>query len=261
MKQFKSQVLSNREVASGYFQLDFQWNLDARPLAGQFLTIRVSELSSPLLRRPFALSNFNEKNNEASIIYQKIGTGTELLSQVKEGDQIDILAPLGNSFSQFLSPEDKSGKNHYIVAGGIGTGPMLYLYRELESAGYNPTLIIGCRTESLIPHASLEGLQNVKLCTDDGSYGYHGNVVQYLQEDTQFSENSIIYCCGPEPMLKGCFDFAEAQSAQVFVSLEQMMACGVGACMGCTCKTTGKKPYARVCKEGPVFHGRDIEWT
>jgi len=262
LKQFVSQILSLSPVAQGYYRLDFFWNAEADPKAGQFLTIRVGDLSTPLLRRPFALSAYDKAEGRASIIFQKIGKGTELLSQMKQGDSIDILGPLGNSFSQEVSPCDNNKKNHIVVAGGIGTGPMLYLADELKREGKTPLLIIGCRTKELVPYPEIDKSIKTVICTDDGSDGFKGNVVDYMRSNPLLDSDSVIYSCGPEPMLRGCQSYAEETGKSSYVSLEQMMACGIGACMGCTCETKNEKQkYARVCKEGPVFPGGEIKWT
>lgn len=261
MKQFESKVSSISKVAEGYYQLDFTWPIDTIPKAGQFLTIRTTELSSPLLRRPFALSAYKSDTQSASIIFQVIGEGTKLLCNRKEGDTLDILAPLGNSFHEAVSHEDQKKDRHYIVAGGIGTGPMLYLAEELKKAGKSPQLIIGCRNESLVPFSSLNDEIDTVICTDDGSYGFQGNVVQYMESVKDIDHRAVIYACGPEPMLKGCHNFSEAKNISLYVSLEQMMACGVGACMGCTCEKSDGKSYARVCKDGPVFTSGEVKWT
>lgn len=261
MKKFTSETISIKNIADDYYLLCFTWNIESIPKAGQFLTIRTTELTSPLLRRPFALSSFDNEKKEASVIFQKIGNGTELLCRLKPGDRLDILAPLGNCFSDYGISDNKEILNHLVIAGGIGTGPMLYLAEELKQAGLNPLLVIGCRTESLVPVSVLDQNIETVICTDDGSMGFKGNVVDYIKSNNDLRENTAIYCCGPEPMLKGCHNYAKETGNTCYVSLEQIMACGVGACMGCTCETEGPKKYARVCKDGPVFKSSEVKWT
>ncbi|MBI9098267.1 MAG: dihydroorotate dehydrogenase electron transfer subunit [Spirochaetaceae bacterium] len=197
----------------------------------------------------------------ASIIFQKVGNGTAILAQLQEGDILDILGPLGNSFSDYRISENGNITNHVVVAGGIGTGPMLYLADELKKTGKKPLLIIGSRTKSLVPFTVLNKEIETIICTDDGSFGFKGNVVDYLKSRSELIKKSVIYCCGPEPMLKGCHFFSVDVGSKCYVSLEQMMACGIGACMGCTCETEGKKKYTRVCKDGPVFESSEVKWT
>jgi len=261
LDQFKSIVTNLENIADEYYLLSFLWNSTSVPKAGQFLTIRTTELTSPLLRRPFALSSYEKNSNTASIIFQNRGHGTSIMAQLNKGDSVDILGPLGNNFSEFNTYNDPAIKNHIVVAGGIGTGPMLYLADELKEWGINPLLIIGCRTKSLIPFPALNNNIETVICTDDGSYGFKGNVVDYMRSNTELESQSAIYSCGPDPMLRGCHFYAQETGSKCFVSLEQMMACGVGACMGCTCETEGQNKYARVCKDGPVFKSCEVKWT
>ena len=258
MKQFNSNVISLEKIADDYYCLSFTWNSKEIPLPGQFLTIRTTHLTTPLLRRPFALSSFNSNEMIGSIIFQKIGEGTTLMCCLKSGDKLDILGPLGNSFQDKIFTDKK--QKHIVVAGGIGTGPMLFLADHLKKDGKEPLLIIGCRTSSLIPFDVLNEEISTVICTDDGSYGYKGTVLDYMKSLSDINSKTYIYCCGPEPMLKGCHFFSKEINARCIVSLEQIMACGVGACMGCTCETVGEKKYARVCKDGPVFKSSDVKW-
>lgn len=260
MKNFKTKILSQSSVARGYMEMTFSWPEDCEtPSAGQFLTIRVQDQPLPLLRRPFALSAFNEAEHSASIIYQVRGKGTEILCSLREGDPLDILSPLGNSFSRA-----GEGSVPLLVAGGIGLGPILYHARELDKAGLKPLLVFGCRDKTLIP--DLPPLKNgrIQFCTDDGSHGFKGSSVDYLNSlDPEDLGNAVLYSCGPTGMLKACHDFALSKDIPCETAMEEMMACGVGACMGCVVELAEgqEKKYARVCKEGPVFQSRIIKWT
>ena len=257
MKNFQSRINRQTKVADGYRALEFSWPSDCEaPLPGQFLTIRVQDSAIPLLRRPFALSAFNGKS--ASIIYQIRGKGTKILSDLTEGSSLDVLGPLGNRF-----PLPGEEETPILIAGGIGLGPILYLAKELDRAGQSPLLVFGCRNSTLIP--KLPSLQNgrIQFCTDDGSEGYHGTSVGYMR--TLNKDNLVnprLYACGPHPMLKACHDLALSMDIPCDVSMEEMMACGVGACMGCAAELDDPVlKYARVCKDGPVFQSRDIKWT
>ena len=257
MKNFKSQIISQNAIAEGYRELEFTWPSDCEtPRPGQFLTIRIQDSAIPLLRRPFALSAFKE--GSASIIYQIRGKGTQRLATLPEGSAIDVLSPLGNGFSM---PDQE--KNLLLVAGGIGLGPILYLARELDRSGYAPLLVFGCRNKSFIPE--LPSLKNgrIQFCTDDGSAGFKGTSVDYLKSlDNDRKTASRLYACGPLLMLKACHDFAVSMDMPCETAMEEMMACGVGACMGCAVELTDPvKKYARVCKDGPVFQSRDLKWT
>ncbi len=260
MKNFKSTILSQRSIAKGYMEMSFLWPEECEtPRPGQFLTIRIQKQPVPLLRRPFALSGFNRESRTASIIYQIRGTGTEILSDLSEGSDLDVLSPLGNSFTF-----PTVGEKPLLIAGGIGLGPILFFARELDQAGQKPVLIFGCRDRSLIP--DLAPLKNgrIQFCTDDGSEGFHGTSVDYMNSlESSELEGARIYSCGPAPMLKACHNFAIERELPCETAMEEMMACGVGACMGCVVELAEDqdRQYARVCKDGPVFQSRMIKWT
>jgi len=259
MKNYKSELLGQRAIANGYMEMDLIWQKEwetAKP--GQFLTIRVQETPVPLLRRPFALSSLDESAEKASIIYQVRGKGTRVLESLKPGAPLDILSPLGNGFT---TPE--ASHPPLLIAGGIGLGPILFLARELDKANLSPLLVFGCRDKSFIP--DLPGLKNgrIQYCTEDGSFGFKGSSVAYLESlKASALSSAVIYACGPTGMLKACHNFAVKNSLPCETAMEEMMACGVGACMGCVVELEGKEQkYARVCKDGPVFQSRDIKWT
>ncbi|QEN08606.1 dihydroorotate dehydrogenase electron transfer subunit [Oceanispirochaeta crateris] len=259
MKNFISKILGQKSIARGYVELELSWPEDCEtPKPGQFLTIRIQDQPVPLLRRPFALSSFNLDKRSASIVYQVRGKGTRILESLPAGSSLDILSPLGNSFTN-PSKEETA----ILVAGGIGLGPILYFARELDRAGMNTILVFGCRDKTLIPN--LPPLKNgsIQYCTDDGSAGFSGSSVAYL-ESLSLKELSQprLYACGPTGMLRACHNFALKADLPCETAMEEMMACGVGACMGCVVELEGKEQkYARVCKDGPVFQSRDIKWT
>lgn len=260
MKQFNSQIISNVQIAKDLFHLEFLWDKkNGTPLPGNFLTIRISPNSIPLLRRPFALSSFDRNKAKASILYQKRGIATEILSGKSTGDNLDIIGPLGNSFSI-----KKSVSTIIAVAGGIGIGPILFAASTLQSNGKTNFLIIGARSSEYLPEKkywSLLGFEPV-ISTDDGSTGMKGTVLDVLKTiETNHCANAEIFSCGPLPMLKACHEFAAGRGILCKVSMEQTMACGVGACMGCVIKTVHAPGFARVCKDGPIFDSRDILWT
>lgn len=237
-------------------QLDFLVDAAGEaPLAGHFFTLRITNSISPLLRRPFAFSGFDPASGRASCIYQVRGNGTELLATLGERAPLDIIGPLGRPF-----PLPAPGEQPVLVAGGIGLGPILFLSRALASAGIVSPFIFGCRSAAFFPQRAFYGIP-VTVCTDDGSLGFRGTVADYLKSiSTGLPARTVLYCCGPHPMLRGCHDFALQRSIRCIVSVEQTMACGVGACMGCAVRMRGSTPYARACKEGPVFESGDLLW-
>jgi len=263
MKQIKERVISNDQIAQDYYRLVFTWNPDAGiPEPGQFITLRVTDSSVPLLRRPFAFSGYSVSRQQASIIYLKRGTGTEIMAGYISGDTVDIIGPLGNYLRTPLK-----GKKPILLAGGIGLGPLLFYSTVLEQRGIPHEFIFGTRSKRFVPDMQIQRTAGSKfrdlvICTDDGSIGYAGTVVDYVREiPVDKIKNTVLYCCGPHPMLKLCHGIAELHNFECYVVMEQIMACGVGACMGCTVKIKKKPGYARVCTEGPVFRSRDVIWT
>ncbi len=255
MKQFESRVIKNSVINEHFLEMEFEWNTTQIPSPGQFLTIRVSEKTVPLLRRPFAFSSFDSQNKSCSIIYQKRGEATETLSQKRAGEKIDIIGPVGNGFPRF------EGKEALLVAGGIGLGPILFLSNSLRKAGIPTTLIFGCRSKSLKPVSPSFEREEPVICTDDGSEGFHGTTMDYLNSiSRKAGPGSALFCCGPHPMLRACHNFSTKHQIPCYVSVEQVMACGVGACMGCVVKTVDPPGFKRACKEGPVFRSFELEW-
>ncbi len=254
MKQFLGTVTGNTPISSDFLEMTFTWdNAAGTPLPGQFFTLRISDDSVPLLRRPFALAAFDEARG-AVMMYQRRGRGTEILATKVGGDRLDVLGPLGRPFPL---PE---GRKALLIAGGIGIGPIAFLADAL-AARENPfRLVIGCRSAPLFPATlRLAGLSPV-ICTDDGTLGFKGTTGDYLRSiEHTIDRDTVLYACGPLPMLKACHEMAILRECDCFVSVEQVMACGVGACMGCAVKAAGGG-YLRACTEGPVFASRELDW-
>jgi dihydroorotate dehydrogenase electron transfer subunit len=255
MNQFSAQVRNNRVVAEGLYEVEFATVGVNQIAPGQFLTIRLSQTTTPLLRRPFAFSDYDTQQNTASVIYLKRGAATSFLASRELGDVLDVIAPLGNGF-----PRPEVGRPVVLVGGGIGLGPVLFMAKSLTLAGRDCVLVVGGRTSGAIPGEDLFEGVNTVICTDDGSRGFAGTTVDYLRSEKLASSDTELYACGPEPMLRACHAYAKETGARCWVSMEQVMACGVGACMGCVVKTNTPAGYARVCKEGPVFNAEEIVW-
>lgn len=251
MIQEQCKVIKNSLIANEYYELVFTWNEKFRPEPGQFLTIKPEGTS--LLRRPFAFSDY--KDGKASIIYKTVGEGTKEFSKLTTSDEISILGPLGRAFNL---PKQRP----LLIAGGIGLGPMIFTANNFASNGFHPILIVGARDKSLIPEMELNDKITTIICTDNGSLGFKGNVINYLETDGKdYLKESEILCCGPHIMLKACHNLSLKYNLECQVSLEEMMACGVGACYGCVVETIHEEKYKRVCKDGPVFNSREIIWT
>lgn len=269
MSLCEATIKENRPISVDFYRMTLSFENSLSPLAGQFLSIQLPLQSKMILRRPFAYSAYDAKKKEASIIYQKRGEGTALLTQHKVGEKLSLLTDLGNSFplptdNQPTSKElFKTIKKLYLVSGGVGLGPMLFTHYTLTQHSFPNHLIAGFRSKNYLP--DIKELSPLKdkcsLCSDDGSFGFKGTVVDFLKTiDNAYWSESAIYACGPIPMMRSLHHFAQSVKAPLFVSMEEMMGCAVGACMGCIVKTVDEKGYARVCKEGPIFDSRQLVW-
>jgi dihydroorotate dehydrogenase electron transfer subunit len=203
--------------------------------AGQFFMLRIPGALDPLLGRPISICEIDADKGETTFVYQTIGRGTEQFSRLLPGQPIETQGPYGNGFSQ------KSGRA-VIIGGGIGTAPMLQLAKQLCASDPARAIdvFLGFREEAYLA-------EEFSRLTDS----VHVNIGGYIVNDVDLSLAATYYACGPAPMLRAAALAAQKAGASLFVSLEKHMACGVGACLGCTCQTTsGRK---RVCKDGPVF--------
>ena len=225
---------------------------------GQFLEIKVSKTNEPFLRRPISIYNIDQENGIVEFIFQVKGKGTELLAELKEGEKIDIIGPLG--YGTF---EVKEYKNVAIIGGGIGVYPLHELAKQLKGKA-NLNVYMGFRDKSLVTcEKEFEdiGLNKLVVTTDDGSYKEKGYAIDFMKKDIQEHMVDMIFACGPLPMLKAIRQYAIENNIPCQISLEERMGCGVGACLGCAVKViSGKEPrYGHVCKEGPVFFAKDVE--
>lgn len=218
---------------------------------GQFVHIKCDGLS---LRRPISICQIDKANETIRLVFQAKGKGTEWISGRKAGDTLNILGPLGNGFDI----KEDSGRA-IVIGGGIGVPPMLGIGSKLKS---NCCAIIGFRNRDfkILEQDFKDNNCEVHVCTDDGSYGTHGFVSDILKEELKRKKPSIIYACGPTPMLKVIAQIAKEHGVRCQISLEERMGCGVGACLGCACKVIadGKETYKHVCKDGPVFEAEEV---
>ena len=247
-----AKIISNTKVKDGYCKIVLQAPAIARRAKpGQFVEIKVSDTPEPLLRRPFSIHRVAGAHLE--VLYAVVGKGTEILSQRKKGAHLDVIGPLGNGFTV------EKGQA-IIVAGGIGVAPLVFLAEKLHKDC--PTVLIGAKAKSqILCEKEFKDLHcSVTIATDDGSRGFRGRVTGALENllKTHNSRLTTLYACGPKPMLKEVSRIARAHKMRAQISLEEHMACGIGACLGCVVKTT--QGYKRVCKEGPVFEAKAILW-
>lgn len=225
---------------------------------GKFIEIRVSKTFESFLRRPISIYNADKTNNTIEFIVQVKGRGTEFLSEIEEGEMLDVVGPLGNGIFDI-----KNCKNIAIIGGGIGIFPLYLLAKEnIKQAEINTYL--GFRNKELVmlEKEFKDVSKRLTITTDDGTYGQKGYAIDYLKADMDNLNIDAIFACGPLPMLQMVKELAESKNVYCQLSLEQRMACGIGACMGCSVKLNtidGSVQYARVCKDGPVFESNKID--
>ena len=264
----KAKIVKNQRLTPSIYYLELEIPKLARLLVpGQFLHIRLLGTTDPLLRRPLSVNRIVNKKN-GGIVYKVVGKGTYLLKEMAEGERVDVLGPLGNGFD--LSKIKNSKVPVIFVAGGIGIAPFVFLAKYLSKKKRKITAFVGMDTKAeLVCLNELKKLGcNVKISTDDGSRGFKGYVSElldkYLSKLKSLNPKPYIYACGPKPMLKALRDLGTKYGLEGQVSLDEMMGCGLGACLGCVVKTRNPDDegviYKRVCKDGPVFNIDEIIW-
>ena len=253
-------VISNKPAALGIFDMTIKPECDmsdARP--GQFAHIYIPK-GEHILARPISICEFDKENGLVRMLYQVAGQGTEYLSTVASGQKLKLIVLVGNGFN--TAPKKKS---FGLVGGGIGIPPLLELAKTLKAkhADAEITAFFGYRSKELM---ILEGEfekhgVSVNTATDDGSFGFKGNVIA-LMDSLNYSCD-MIFACGPKIMLKFLAKWASGKETPCFVSMEERMACGVGACLGCVVpmkNKDGEVYYKKVCKDGPVFNAQEVAW-
>ena len=242
MKQGIFTVAENKALTPSVYRMVLSGDASAVTAPGQFINILIDGL---FLRRPISVCDSTA--DSVTIIYKVIGKGTEKMSRMTKGEQLDVLTGLGNGYDV-----SAAGNTPLLIGGGVGVPPLYKLAKLLTAAGKTVTVILGFNTKDEIFYekefAALGA--DVRVTTVDGSYGIKGFVTAAMPETC-----SHYYACGPEPMLKAVFSAAKSPGE---MSFEERMGCGFGACMGCSCKTvTG---FKRICKDGPVMKSEDILW-
>ncbi len=245
-----------------WYNLSFElpYKSDTVPLPGQFLSIMIPCFS---FRKPFAISAFS--GNVCSFLYEVKGEGTKYLSQCIPGNTIDVMCFHGNTFPTPLAKDVV-----VLVGGGTGIGPMIYFAHTLYSLGYTVFFYLGFRNKDSIPYRIIKDCKvDMIICTEDGSEGIKGTVIDILMQDKGRINATVYYFCGPDVMMRIGSSYAHSVGAKAFVSLETIMACSVGACMGCVapirrneCNISDKDVFdwKRVCIDGTVFNAKDVMW-
>lgn len=229
---------------------------DSKPLPemlpGQFIEVRVDGSSTTFLRRPISINFIDRKQNELWLLVATVGDGTHKLAELKEGDQLNCLLPLGNGFTPV-----HEGEKVLLVGGGVGVAPLLYMGAQMQQMGMEPTFLLGVRTaKDLLLLDMFNRFGRVFVTTEDGSQGEKGFVTNHsILSDERFDRIST---CGPTPMMKAVARYARSKGIDCEASLENLMACGLGACLCCVEKTT--EGNLCVCKDGPVFNIKRLLW-
>lgn len=245
-------IKSNKEVVRGIFEMELLSQCIAEAAEpGQFLHIRIREALYPLMRRPISIHKVDRKRSVVTILYHLAGIGTVELSKLREGSSLDVMGPLGKGFPV------RKDKKCAVVGGGIGTAPLLELAGHLE----NCDAYLGFRDTVYKIEAFEEVCQGVFVATEDGSMGHRGFITDRLVENIK--KYDIVYSCGPKPMMKKVMEICQNNDILCYVSLEERMGCGIGACLVCACKikgADGQWHHKKACKDGPVFDGREVEF-
>lgn len=253
-KKIKATVVSQKKIAENIYDLWLETELALNAHPGQFVAVYPKNAAT-LLPRPISICEADKEKGRLRLVYRIAGKGTGEFSSYRAGDNVDILGILGNGF-----PIDKArGKKVFLMGGGIGIPPLLQLAKELDA---EKQIILGYRNNDLFLKEDLGRCGNVYIATEDGSVGSRGNVMDAIKENGLTAD--VIMACGPMPMLRAIKKYADENGIEAYISLEERMACGVGACLGCVCKTKEVDHHshvhnARICTDGPVFEANEVD--
>jgi len=249
-------VVSQEQLADGIFSMWIQTEAAKTARPGQFISMYTND-GSKLLPRPISICEIDTETSKLRVVYRVTAekTGTDQFSKMKAGDTLPIIGPLGNGFPL----EAGKGKRAFLLGGGIGVPPILELAKQLDC---EKQIIMGYRDADTFLKEQFEENGTVYISTEDGSVGTKGNVMDAIRENGL--EADIIYACGPTPMLRAIKQYAEEQGIECYISLEERMACGIGACLACVCQSKEKDHHSnvnnkRICKDGPVFLSTEVE--
>lgn len=248
-----TRVLSNTWLSNDYFVLEL--SMDHSPAGikpGQFVQVRVDNSPGTFLRRPISVYDINIERNSIRLLIKIAGAGTAALNGLKKGDKLNIITPLGNSFTI-----PAKGSKALLVGGGVGVAPLYLLGKKLKEMGIQFSFLLGYRSAShIIEPERFKELGELLITTDDGSAGHRGMVISHPELSS--GNYSNIYCCGPDIMMKSVASIASSRGIDCEVSLENMMACGIGICLCCIEETT--RGNVNTCTEGPVFNIKELKW-
>ncbi len=271
MKNFRTVILSNQEISPGYYRMRILApGIGAIARPGQFIMFRSQMSHPPLLRRPFGIFRIGllppdcegqPPKEYLEILYKVVGRGTSVMCELHQGDRVEVLGPLGRGFDVGHPGEEK-----ILVGGGIGLVPLFMLAEELLRTSAVRLLMGGRTRDDILAVTEFERLGvRTYVSTDDGSLGEEGFVTEALIRALEKSPGATVYACGPMPMIEAVYQICAARGVPLQVSLEALMACGVGACLGCVVKGAGHSDqsprYLCTCKEGPVFRAEQLDWS
>ena len=254
-KKEQAKVVSQEQLADGIFSMWIQTEAAGSARPGQFISMYTND-GSKLLPRPISICEIDRKDGAIRLVYRVAGKGTAEFSGLKAGDQISVLGPLGNGFPL----EEAAGKSVFLMGGGIGVPPILELAKQMKCE--KKQIVVGYRDAHTFLKEEFEQAGELYISTEDGSVGTKGNVMDAIRENAL--EADMIYACGPTPMLRAIKQYAETNGIECYISLEERMACGIGACLACVCKSKEKDAHSnvhnkRICKDGPVFLSTEVE--
>lgn len=248
-----AKVVRQQQIDEGIFDMELSFPKGAAlAKPGQFIAMYCND-KSKLLPRPISICGINPTEGTLRVVYRVAGEGTKEFSEMKAGDTLEVMGPLGNGFTM-------KNEKAIIIGGGIGIPPMLELAKQLDA---EKTVVLGYRTSTFLKE-EFEEVCDVKIATEDGSQGAKGTVIDAIEK--YGVEGKAIYACGPMPMLKALAAYAEEHGMEAQISLEERMACGIGACLGCICKSKTKDHHTnvnntRICKDGPVFDAKEVVFS
>jgi dihydroorotate dehydrogenase electron transfer subunit len=246
-------ILSNKRLTDDLYILELEGNeyiSEFRP--GQFVQVRIDGCQETFLRRPISIHDADPVSGSFRLLLQEAGAGTRKLAGLNAGDSINLVYPLGNSFSDPLP-----GQRVLLVGGGVGIAPLLFMGKRIAEKGFRPDWLLGFRNSNrVIDLTEYRELGEVYLTTEDGSAGEKGYVTNHTILNNK--EYDIVYCCGPDAMMKAVAGHCKKRGINCEVSLENLMACGIGICLCCIADTV--RGNVCTCTEGPVFNIKDLKW-
>jgi len=255
----KGLVVNHVQLSSDMYQIDFlSPKIAAESRPGQFIQIKTNSHTDPLLRRPISLHDIDADKGIISILYRVVGTGTKLLTVIQNGEELDSIGPLGRGFSL-----PQRINKAVLIGGGVGITPLVYLARQLVENGCETLVLYGTENQDQLVALDKIISTGAKCLTAtlNGSFGIKGFVTEPLFDEQVGAGIDFLYTCGPEPMMKQVRDYGIKHNIPGEVSLEEHMACGVGACLGCARKLKEEdKEYVKICKDGPVFNMAEVEF-